>query len=665
MFTTKRFALLVAAASLLTLFLAACQPQVVEVEVTRVVTETITEVVEGEEVVVEVTRVVTEVVEAEPEPAGPTSKDLIVCTAQEPETLYGYGGSMLAMSAVLHGIFENDFTTLSFDYQAQGIEKMPSLADGDAVINAVEVNAGDTVLVAGEPKALEEGDVVVNADGEEVTFDGTPVMMEQIVVNFTLKPRVWSDGEPVKASDSVYSFNVANDPDTPRGRFTLDRTASYEATGDLSTRWTGIPGFKDSTYFINFWAPLPEHLWGKYSAAELLEAEEVSRLPVGDGPFKIVAWNAGESIELVKNENYYRASEGLPYLDSVTYRFIPDTNALLLSLLSGECDIATQDGMGADNSPFLLEAETRGQLVPYFQTGTVYEHIDFGIDSYGDYGDDVGRPDFFEDVRVRQAMTMCTDRQSMVDNILYGKSEVIHTYIPSVHPLYPDGLTEWPFDPEAGMALLAEAGYTDSNGDGILEYPGGPNGEFAGSPFAVTLGTTAGNEMRQQLTQIFKANMADCGIDVTLYYQPASEWFASGPDGVLFGRRFDLGEFAWLTSVQPACDLYLSSLIPGPEDEINPKTGKPFNGWGGQNETGWVNADYDAVCNAALGSLPGTDAYVDNHAEAQRIFSQEVPIIPLYLRLKVAAARPEIRNFGVDPTENSELYNLFEIDIEQ
>ncbi len=89
MFTTKRFALLVAAASLLTLFLAACQPQVVEVEVTRVVTETITEVVEGEEVVVEVTRVVTEVVEAEPEPAGPTSKDLIVCTAQEPETLYG------------------------------------------------------------------------------------------------------------------------------------------------------------------------------------------------------------------------------------------------------------------------------------------------------------------------------------------------------------------------------------------------------------------------------------------------------------------------------------------------------------------------------------------------------------------------------------------------
>ena len=55
-------------------------------------------------------------------------------------------------------------------------------------------------------------------------------------------------------------------------------------------------------------------------------------------------------------------------------------------------------------------------LSPYFQTGTVYEHIDFGVNSYGDYGDGVGRPDWFEDVRVRQAMTMCTDRQSMVDN---------------------------------------------------------------------------------------------------------------------------------------------------------------------------------------------------------------------------------------------------------
>jgi peptide/nickel transport system substrate-binding protein len=258
---------------------------------------------------------------------------------------------------------------------------------------------------------------------------------------------------------------------------------------------------------------------------------------------------------------------------------------------------------------------------------------------------------------------MCTDRQSMVDNILFGRSEVIHTYIPSVHPLYPeDGLTEFAYDPEGANALLDEVGYVDSDGDGIREDPA------TGAPFHVTLGTTAGNEMRQQLTQIFQENLAQCGVEVELYYPSADEWFADGPEGVLFGRRFDLGEFAWLTGVQPSCDLYLSTLIPGPEGEPIEGHYDPnatYLGWGGQNEAGFINQEYDAACNTALGSLPGTPEYEEAHKEAQRIFSREVPIIPLFLRLKVAAARPEVVNFGVDPTQNSELWNIFELDLQR
>jgi peptide/nickel transport system substrate-binding protein len=663
MFKNKRWAFVALFVLLGAVVLAACQPttETVTVEVTRVITETVTQ--EGQ--AVEVTRVVVEtvvetvVVEAPTEAPMAQPKDLVVCMAQEPDTMYTYGGSMLAGAAVQHAIFENSITLLSFGYQAQGLEKLPSIADGDAVVNVVEVGAGDMVRDATDtPVELADGVVVVNADGEEVTFDGTPVMMEQLVVDFTMKPRVWSDGTPVTADDSVYSFELASDPDTPTSKYAALRTASYEATGDLTTRWTGLPGFMDSTYFTNFWGPLPRHAWSGFTAAELLQAEESSRLPIGDGPFRIVEWRAGDSIYLERNEHYYRADEGLPYLDSVTYKFIPDTNQLIAQLLSGQCDIGTQDGMDTGQSPFLIEAEANGLLVPYFQTGTTYEHIDFGVNSY-DYGDAVAqgqpgwRPDWFEDARVRQAMTMCTDRQSMVDNILYGRSEVIHTYIPSVHPLYPDDLQEWPYDVDAANALLDEVGYVDSDGDGIREDPD------TGTPFAITLGTTTGNAMRQQLTQIFKENMLDCGIDVELYYLPASEWFADGPDGVLFGRRYDLGEFAWLTGVEPSCQLYITEQIPGPVEEGHP------NGWGGQNNTGWSNADFDAQCSRALGSLPGTTDYEQGHLEAQRIFAQEVPIIPLFLRLKVAAARPEVRNFGVDPTQNSEMYNIFEIDLDQ
>ncbi len=643
--------------------LAACQstaePQVVEV--TRVVTETTVETitVEGEpqEVIVEVTRVVTETVAPPAEDTPPADKHLIVCMAQEPDTMYPYGGSMLAGRAVQHGIFENNLTTLSYAYQAQGIEKVPSLADGDAVVNEVEVKPGDMVRDTSDSVvAWGEGVTVENAAGEEVTFDGNSVMMKQMVVDFTLKPRVWSDGEPVKASDSVYSFNLAGEPDTPTPKYAIERTASYEATGDLTLRWTGLPGFLDSTYFTNIWAPYPEHVWGGFSAAELLEAEEASRLPVGDGPFMITEWVAGDHITLVKNPHYYRSSEGLPHVETVTFKFIPDTNQLVAQLIAGSCDIGTQDGLSADNAPFLIEAESQGLLTPYFQTGTVYEHIDFGIDPYGDYANT--RPDWFEDVRVRQAMTMCTDRQGMVDNILSGRSEVIHTYVPSVHPLYPAGeLTEWPYDVEAANALLDEVGYVDSDGDNVREYTDG-------TPFKVRLGTTSGNKMREQLTQIFKENQAQCGIQIELYYLPSSEWFADGPEGELFGRRFDLGEFAWLTGVEPSCSLYGSWNIPGPAEDLDEEGNALYpSAWGGQNETGWRNDEFDAACQKAIGNLPGTPAYEEGHKEAQVIFSEKVPVIPLFLRLKVAAARANVLNFGVDPTQNSELYNLFEIDL--
>jgi peptide/nickel transport system substrate-binding protein len=129
----KRWSLLAIIPLLGVALLAACQPATETVEVTRVVTEVVTEA--GEQI--EVTRVVTETVVVTPEvteaPAEP--KDLIVCMAQEPDTLYPYGGSMLAATAVQVAIFETNVTTFSYDYQALGIEKLPSLEDGDAVVS--------------------------------------------------------------------------------------------------------------------------------------------------------------------------------------------------------------------------------------------------------------------------------------------------------------------------------------------------------------------------------------------------------------------------------------------------------------------------------------------------------------------------------------------------
>ncbi len=649
--------------------LVACSPGPDEmVEVTRIVRQTA--VVEVE--TVEVTRVVVETIIEDPgeEPLPePASKDLVVCLPEEPASLFVYADESLAAQAVRHALFTNYITTRSFAYQADGLQKIPSLADGDAVLNQVEVSAGQTVLDAnGEVVILQDGVSVVTADGETAVYAGAPLLMDQLIVNFTMEPTVWSDGTPVSATDSVYAFQVGADPGSPTDKHIYARTANYEAVAELQTRWTGLPGFRDDTYFLNFWNPLPAHVLAQYVPSELPEVAKAARAPIGDGPFQVVDWVPGEQIRLEPNEFYYR--EGLPYLDSVTFRFVADTNQLLSQLLAGQCDIVTQDGLDIRQAPFLLEAEANGLLTSYFQTGTVYEHIDFGINPYPN-ADDLNRPDWFEDARVRQAMVMCTDRQRMVDEFLYGRSAIMHSYIPDIHPLYPAGqIQEWPHNVQAANALLDEVGFVDTDGDGIREYyaaavPNNSNSNPAfwdGTPFKVTL-TTNSDEIRQQLVQIFRDNMRQCGIDVELSYLPTNEWFADGPGGPLFGRRFDLGHYPWKTNLEqtgfdPLCYLYQTAQITGP-------VGEGFGSWNAFNVSGWSNAAFDDLCDQALDSLPGTEAYEEAHRSAQIIFAQELPIIPLFLRLKVAAARPDVLNFGVDTTQPSELYNLYEIDFQR
>ncbi len=607
-------------------------PELVTIEVTRVVVET--------EVIV---------VSPEPEEVVEGPKELVICIGEEPETLYPYGhqGSTTAAEHVRSGIYEPLFTTRSFAYQAHGLEKIPSLADDDAVIQNVVVSEGDTVVdVDGDLVSLREGVKVLNLSGQEIEFGSTPMVMTQMVVTFLLKPMIWSDGTPVSADDSVFSFEIASEPQTPVPKNLIDRTESYEATDDLTVEWTGVPGYFDRTYFTNVWTPFPRHYWGELTAEELLDADVSTRRPLSSGPFVLSEWVDGDQITLVKNENYYSADQGYPRLDTVRFMFVPSNDQLIASLLSGQCDIGTHEGISMSDVPSLLEAEENGLITPIFQIGTVFEHVDFGINPVQEVASE--RPDWFEDVRLRRALVMCTDRQAMVDELLYGRSEVIDAYIPNDHPLYPDDITVWPYDPDAANELLENAGYVDSDEDGLREDP------RTGSIFKVELLSSIGSEVAEKVAFNLREDLIECGVEVETVFMSGEEYFADGPEGPLFGRRFDLGAFPWLISIEPNCALYMSSRIPGPENAWN----RGYN-----NETGFTNDDFDAACNAALNSLPGMPEFEESHRQALRIWADQVPIIPLFIRLKVAATRPEVQNLGLDPTQPSELWNLYEIDL--
>jgi peptide/nickel transport system substrate-binding protein len=246
----------------------------------------------------------------------------------------------------------------------------------------------------------------------------------------------------------------------------------------------------------------------------------------------------------------------------------------------------------------------------------------------------------------------------MMETVLYGRSQLMHSLIPEIHPLYPTDLKPWPYDVAAANALLDSAGYVDSNDDGIRQDP------ETEQSFRITIGT-GDNEVQQQIVEYFIKNMRDCGIAVESYYLPNDDWYADGPDGPLFGRQFDLGEFAWIAEREPACFTYTAAEITGPSTEINRATKQAYTGWNGTNATGWWNPDYDEACRRARHALPGQADYVRQHQAALRILAQELPSLPLFSRLTIAAAQPNVRNIQLDPSQPSALWNVYAIDMAQ
>jgi peptide/nickel transport system substrate-binding protein len=583
-----------------------------------------------------------------PTPTPP--KEFTICQAEEPNTLFIYGNPSRAARNVLQAIYDGPIDTRTYQFPPVILEKIPSLADGDAALRSIQAGEGAKVVdVNGLVVDLLPGVTVFDDGGQEVTFEGQVVTMTQMVVTFTLRADVtWADGQPLTADDSRYSFEVGGVFDSPTLRMFQDRTRSYDAVDERTVVWTGVPGYRDTFYFLNFYHPLPRHVWGETGVEQLLSAKVAHRKPLGWGPFVVEEWLEGQHIALVRNPHYFRASEGLPYLDRVTFRFVPDLGQALDLLAAGECDLITQDVIEGGDPALLLEAAEVGTVQLVSSPSTEWEHLDFGIDPAGW----VSRPDFFEDVRVRHAFAQCIDRERIARDALPSGGAVTYSYVAPEHPLYAgDQLYRWDYDPSNGQFLLGEAGWTDEDGDGIREAHGAA-GVASGTPFSVTLITTSDHPARERTARILSENLADCNVGLAVEYLPPEEFFADGPDGPLFGRQFDLALFSWLNDLDAPCELYLSTEIPGPE-----------NWWATSNNSGYASADYDAACQAAQNASPGTDDYVRSHVEAQRLVSYDLPVLPLYFVPKVVATRPEVSGVTLDPSEYLELWNIEMFDV--
>lgn len=579
---------------------------------------------------------------ATPTPTGPQT--LNVCTANEPSSLYIYADQSAAADNIRQALYDGPVDIIDYTPQAVILDGLPNLADGSAQVQSVTVQPGQLVVDAfGNVTPLVAGVTLVDRncpDGNcTYTYSGGEVSLEQITATFTLKSDLtWSDGQPLTVDDSLFSFEINADSEAGGEQFKFNRTAAYEVTGDNTIVWTGLPGYLDADFQSNFWSPLPRHAWGDRSAAELLAAEDVNVSPLGWGPYVVESWTPGEQITFSRNPHYWRGPEALPHFSTLTVIFTSD---LAGGLESGACDVVLPgEAASAQADALRVLAEGGGAQLSYGATGA-WQQLSFAVqplaldDGFNVFNDG---PDLLGDVRVRQAIAHCSDRQALVEALAWGQGAAPASYTPQQHPLASNDLAQYAYDPAAGQALLDEAGWV-LGADGI-RVAQGLTTALNGTPLSITLHMDD-SARSQTIAEILANSLDDCGIALEVVSGPAADIFAPGPDGAVFGRDFQLAQFSWPLGNQPACYLYLGQAIPGPNPDSYPYS------WGGWNLTGWNNAEFDAACILATHSLLGENLYAAQHALAQQLFTENLPALPLYLPQTLAAVRADFCGFAL------------------
>ncbi len=603
----------------------------------------------------------------EPTPTAVPIKTLVICLGQEPSSLYLYGDSSQSAWSIFESLYDGPIDTVNYQPQPVILENIPTEENGGITLQSVSVSEGDIVAnTEGDLVALKQGVKVfpegcTSADCA-VEWDGTSELkVPQMVVKFKIKAGVnWSDGQPVTAEDSVYSYTIANDPATNASKVLSRKTADYSASDAQTVVWTGVPGYLTQNPSAFFWIPLPKHVLSTYSAEQLNSVEVATEKPIGWGPYMVDEWQKGDHIRMVKNPNYFRASEGLPKYDVVVYRFLGNVqSADITPVMTGECDVIDTSVSMEDQASSIRDLEMKGQLKAYFAEGPEWEGINFGIKpaSYDDvFNPYLDRTDFFGDVRTRQAIASCINRDEIVHSNLYGKSTVPTTYLAPNHPFFVSDLTTYAFDPEKGEQLLDEVGWKDTDNDPTTPRVAvGVGNVQDDTPFSITYSATD-SSLHSRIADQVKSDLGLCGIDVTVNLLSIGDMYASAPDGQIFGRAFDLAELGWTTGRIPPCYLYTSDEIPTAANEwLGTKRG-------GLNLTGYSNPAYDQACTNLISAGLDKNAALSANAEALKILAEDVPVLPLFYHLKVMVSRTDLCGLTLDASARSGLANIESLD---
>jgi peptide/nickel transport system substrate-binding protein len=581
-----------------------------------------------------------------PTPEPPPPAELTICLAQEPTTLYLYGDTNRATDVILEAIYDGPFDLLGFQPEPVIMEKTPSLADGDMQIEAVAIAIGDVYVNPRtlEPESLRRGSPVLPSGCLSqdclVDFNGGEIEVDRMRVRYELLPGLlWSDGEPLTAADSVFSYDIDGDPQTPTPKYLYARTFSYKTLDELTVEWVGLPGFLDVDVASSFWTPLPEHVLGEVEASELQTHTQAIESPLGWGAYRLEAWKRGERLHLSRNPNYAGAT-GPPAFDQLIFRFEESPEAALEGLRSGRCDILDEALLPLNHVDVIRSAPSQSGIEVVGVPGSVVERLDFNHRPRPE-GEQAS---LFSDVSTRKGLAACLDRVDLAAGLYGPEADVSDSFLPPSHPQYVGIEGGASGGAAQGMDLLEEAGWTLAEGEEVRRAQGVP-GVSNSTPLAFELTYVVG-EMTEQVASRMASKLAECGVQVELRSLPAEDFYGPYPEGIVFGREFDVVLWGWPAFSTPACEMFASWEVATDATPL------------GINASGHQDSVYDDACRSLIWSAPGTGARTEAVGTVQTLVQGSLPSVPLFVRPRYVAYANWVCGLELDGSARTVLRNL-------
>jgi peptide/nickel transport system substrate-binding protein len=514
------------------------------------------------------------------------------------------------------------------------------------------------VDLEGRPQADLASELPTEANGR-VKFvrdkNGDPTSM---TVRWTLRDGLrWSDNRPIVSDDVEWTYNtfmdnrlpVPNRANAPK-KFTQIDDKTFELTYEpINLFYQFDPVVGNYIAPKHVWAPLwesvkpqlagktPDQIRDIVQKQFLGSAIATSRQgpPVTSGPFRFQKWVPGQSFTMVRNPNYWQQNPN--GVQRITYRFIQNTNTLQVNLLSGQIDATAQVSLA--NSPqtlLTLRQSARGIYNVSQVAGSAFEHLHINKWSQVAPVKELG----LDDIRTRQALAYAIDRKTLSNELLGGTVVSTNTFVNKSSPVYSSAYdAAYPYDPERAKKMLADLGWK-AGSDGILER------EVGGKTvkFVIEFVTTAGNTVRERNQQFIGDNFKKVGIGIKINNSPSAVVF--GTDFIpraSEGRWTGMFEFAW--SSNPITEQGNLWYCDDPLKTVR-EDGRPSaaNGYQGQNHGGWCNREYDKLWDKARKETNAADRK-QLFSQMQKLFVEELPVIPLYSRLEILTTRKGLNNY--------------------